>query len=120
MPDTDILRLEIEMLKKQGATHVDRIDFHEKTILNLMDFRKEFSKENGYVPKIVGQVRENVQKDLTLIKQEILLEIASLRNRVDKLPCLDPNTSTEESLKAAGCKVVDAGDKLYPGEKETK
>lgn len=120
MAEESILKLEIEMLKKQVADHEDDIGFHKKTILDLMNFRKEFSKENGYVPKIVNQVRENVKKDLEEIKKEIIADIALLNNRISKLPCISPDSTSEELMKAAGCKIVDEGDKLYPGEKEVK
>jgi hypothetical protein len=120
MADIEMQALEIQMLKEKISSHDKDIDLVKGITLELREFRKEFVKDDGYVPKIVKRVRENVRKDLDKIKMEIIAEIAVINNRISKLPCISPDTSSEELMKAAGCKVVGAGDKLYPGEKETK
>jgi FtsZ-binding cell division protein ZapB len=120
MADLDMMALEIEELKAQNARLAKDVEIQKDISLELRAFRKEFVKENGYVPKIVNRVRENVRKDLGVIKKEIIAEITLINNRISKLPCISPDTSNEELLKAAGCKIVNVGDKIYPGEKEMK
>ena len=120
MPDIEMMALEIQELKTKNERLEKDVEIQKDISLELRSFRKEFVKDNGYVPKIVKRVRENVRKDLDRIKTEIIAEIAVTNNRISKLPCISPDTSSEELMKAAGCKVVDVGDKLYPGEKETK
>jgi len=120
MADIEMLELEVQMLKEKNEKLEKDFERQKDTTDELRLFRKEFVKENGYVPKIVKRVRENMRKDLDAVKKEIIKEIAAVNNKVDKLPCLDPTKSTEELLKAASCRIVNVGDKLYPGEKETK
>jgi len=120
MADIEMQALEIEMLKEKISSHDKDIDLVKGITLELREFRKEFVKDDGYVPKIVKKVRENFKKDLILVEARILSKLEEMDNKIIKFPCQNPNEASEELMKAAGCKVVDVGDKLYPGEKETK
>ena len=120
MADPEMTALEIQMLKEKISAHEKDIDLVKGITLELREFRKEFVKDNGYVPRIVKKVRENFKKDLILVEARILSKIEEVDNKISKFPCQNPNIASEELMKAAGCKVVDAGDKLYPGEKEVR
>ena len=120
MADIEMMALEIQELKTKNEKLEKDLEIQKDISLVLTSFRKEFVKDNGYIPRIVKQVRENFKKDLSAVKIEIIAEIAEVKNTVSKLACRNPGEASEELMKAAGCKIVDADDKLYPGEKEMK
>jgi hypothetical protein len=117
MVDMDMLELEIQMLKEDNERLKKDVEIQKDIGLELRQFRREFVKENGYVPKIVKKVRENVKKDLAVIEKNILGRIDIIDNKISKFACQNPSQASEELMKASGCKIVDADDKLYPGEK---
>lgn len=86
--------------------------YFKETNLSLLEFKADFKKDNGWIPKIVNNIRDAFRKDFKLFKEEV-------RQELDKFPCKDLKFGTDGILQSM-CRIANESEPLKSGEKEIK
>ena len=104
------LILEVEQLSKTMNRFDGTMVLHTEEINRLLEFRKTFRKEDGWIPKIVDGIRENFRIDFQLLRKELL-------DKFDTLPCFDLKFNDEGKLQSK-CRIANEKEPLAQDEKE--
>lgn len=106
------LILEVEQLSKMMNRFDGTMVLHTEEINRLLEFRKTFRKEDGWIPKIIDGVRENFRIDFNLLRKELL-------DKFEELPCFDLKFNNDGKLQSK-CRIANETEPLKEDEKELK
>ena len=104
------LILEVEQLSKTMNRFDGTMVLHTEEINRLLEFRKTFRKEDGWIPTIIDGIRENFRIDFKLLRKELL-------DKFDTLPCFDLKFDDEGKLQSK-CRIANEKEPLAQDEKE--
>ncbi len=106
------LSMQIDSLNTELYGYRSDYKLLKELVGDLIDFRKQFSNKNGWIPKIIDTVTANFQKDIKGLRDEII-------RKFDMLPCYDFKFDNEGILRSQ-CRIADKKESLNPDEKEMK